>query len=371
MKHLLPDDNCLTQDQILRYLSDKTSPEENQAIDSHLMRCPMCSDAIEGAMLLDTPTLEKEFSQNKIYIAEKANEIKLQETTLKPAKKSFKFIRFALAAAASIALLAVVGLWIFTKPLEKSPDIALENTAIEKPSAADSAYFAQQPVVIEPVEADRTPLSQPSTSTAQNNAVESVESPKNDLPQPNLSDKEAEITTFSSERPLEDKTEVTKPVRSNEPDTKNIRGKEAELAQKSFAEQAESTKSAKKKDTEVSEDAKYSGAAKQALPSPQARTAAPSPKIQKIEKSKIDDNTTLARGVQFLQDKDYDKAIVEFNSILTRQKEGDLYEKTLWYSANAYFQKNDKAYSKNLYQRIAKEQGKYATQAELILKNWK
>ena len=93
--------------------------------------------------------------------------------------------------------------------------------------------------------------------------------------------------------------------------------------------------------------------------------------MQKAENPQSTDKAIFNRGIQYFQEKDYDKAIAEFNSILACQSEGDLYEKALWYSANAYFQKNNKPYSKTIYQRIVKEQGKYAAQAEVILKNWK
>ena len=100
--------------------------------------------------------------------------------------------------------------------------------------------------------------------------------------------------------------------------------------------------------------------------------SAPTPaKAKRSESLQEIDNRVLNQGVKYFQEKEYDKAIGEFNNILTRQSAGDIYEKALWYSANAYYQKNSKPYSKAIYQRIMKEKGTFAPQAEVILKNWK
>ncbi len=355
MKHILPNDNCLTQDQILRYLRDKTSPEEIRAIDRHLAHCALCSDAIEGAMMLDTDTLEKEFLQTKAFIFEKSNEIKLGKTNLKPVKTSYKYLRFALGAAASVAVLAVVSLWIFTKPLDTSSNIASESNPIEKPTTADSAYFEQKPVVIEPENTNKPALNKP-VSPTQNEAISSTESKKEENIQTIPSENQSKITTSSapeSRAEIENNAVTSSP--SKEVYTESARDKAVVSAEKADLERYEQANAKKKKEATISDEAKYSGVAK----------------MQKAENPQSTDKAIFNRGIQYFQEKDYDKAIAEFNSILARQSEGDLYEKALWYSANAYFQKNNKPYSKTIYQRIVKEQGKYAAQAEVILKNWK
>ena len=185
MKQIVPNDNCLTQEQILRYLRDETSPDETRAIDRHLTRCPMCSDAMEGAMMLDSKDLEKAFLQSKAYILEKTNADKLQKTALKVVRTPNRYLRYALSAAASLAVLVVAALWIFTKPLSESNEIIAEAPPqYNESKAADSAYFEQKPLVLEPQNPDanaNTPSSyateKPSTTKTENQ-IASAESDK-------------------------------------------------------------------------------------------------------------------------------------------------------------------------------------------------
>lgn len=50
--HQLPQDPCLTQDQILGYLDGTLSPQEQNACERHMVDCEMCSDALEGLQLV-------------------------------------------------------------------------------------------------------------------------------------------------------------------------------------------------------------------------------------------------------------------------------------------------------------------------------
>ena len=42
---------------LLRYVEDACSRTEMREIDRHLATCPMCSDAVEGLMLLSEPSV--------------------------------------------------------------------------------------------------------------------------------------------------------------------------------------------------------------------------------------------------------------------------------------------------------------------------
>jgi tetratricopeptide (TPR) repeat protein len=52
--YILAEDNCITEMQLLDYIDKKLSTEENYAIETHLIDCDMCSDAVDGLMLQST-----------------------------------------------------------------------------------------------------------------------------------------------------------------------------------------------------------------------------------------------------------------------------------------------------------------------------
>ncbi len=48
MNKLFEEDTCLRQDEIKRYLSARSSREEQRRVENHLLDCPLCADALEG-----------------------------------------------------------------------------------------------------------------------------------------------------------------------------------------------------------------------------------------------------------------------------------------------------------------------------------
>ena len=351
MKQIVPNDKCLTQDQILRYLRDECQASEIKAIDKHLTHCPMCSDALEGAMMMDDKSLESSFAHVEAYISEKTNEILLDKTPLKVVRTPTRYLRTALMAAASVAALAAASIWLFTKPLDSATDTDSKIAAAptESIKAADSAYFTQTPNVIEEKTADAKP-----------NQKLDKDIPKSGEP--------LAATTNEVAKPLEPTNAPVKDdiAQSTEP-TPTAKAKE--MADKMvMADQADSEKSINNREEAKSRQETYKAQKMEQAAAPKAAKAMSKAKANNSGEVDIQ---TLNKGISYFQAKDYQNAIATFNSILAQKTEGDLYEKALWYSANVYFQNKNKATSKAMYQRIAKEKGTFATQAETILKNWK
>lgn len=48
----LPDEQCLTEEQLYGYIDGKLSPAAQHAVEKHLLDCDMCSDALEGLQLV-------------------------------------------------------------------------------------------------------------------------------------------------------------------------------------------------------------------------------------------------------------------------------------------------------------------------------
>lgn len=379
MKPIVPNDSCLTQEQILRYLNDECQPSEVKAIDKHLTHCPMCSDAIEGAMLLDGKSLESSFAHIQTFIKEETL-LKVQNiSTESPTeltvvhKKSRRFLRTLLAIAASFTALVVAAIWLLTKPLESPNEASVANQAVSPQlKSEDSLYFAQKPVVIE-----------------QQTTVASADIPTVDKKlEMYKRSGDASVAAVSPEGTLSDSYQApsTPPITANVekiPNSTNSddvasRPSEAPTAQDRIGyNNAPIPASAKiSSESAISEDnialQSQEGESLKETRAANTKMATPAKKKQAFQGEK--DREIFEQGVNFLQNKDYKNAIGSFNTVITENKtntRNDLYEKSLWYIANTYFMMNDKAKAKSYYQQIAKSKSAYAPQAETILKNWK
>lgn len=381
MKPIVPNDSCLTQEQILRYIHDECQPSEMKAIDKHLTHCPMCSDAIEGAMLLDGEALESSFAHIKDLIKEETQNILTEKPTELTVihKKPRRFLRSLLAIAASLTALVVAAIWLLTKPLEIQNETSVANQVPSQLKSEDSLYFAQKPVVIE---------QQPSVASA--DIPVPSNSKKIDLQNNEIGTSVAEGSS-QVEKPIQGATATyqTPPSPMPSPSVAAALEKSNEEIARQYSKTSEVQDgmvysnnapvpaSAKMSSENVMNDDKIALHAQESEPLKETTRAAntkmatPTPKKQAPKAEK--DMKFFEQGVNYLQNKEYKNALSSFNTVITENKtntNNDLYEKSLWYIATTYFMMNDKAKAKSYYQQIAKSKSPYASQAETILKNW-
>jgi TolA-binding protein len=132
----LPSENCLSDAQLLRYLKDECSQQEQRGIDKHLDKCAFCSDAVQGAINL--PILEFENSMNRESILQA-----FTKKTLWLAKPSAK-VWIGLTTAASIAAIVFVtnNFWNNNSTVA-APSVAttptIDNNQSQTPIAANDA----------------------------------------------------------------------------------------------------------------------------------------------------------------------------------------------------------------------------------------
>lgn len=92
---------CISSEELIAYAQGKLSPREKHAIEMHTHNCPMCSDALEGAVLLkNSHRFEHHISAINTKIFEKTN------------RKIWYFSRPVLMAAASVALLVFLSAYM-------------------------------------------------------------------------------------------------------------------------------------------------------------------------------------------------------------------------------------------------------------------
>ncbi len=121
----LSNEQHLTQEQLLRYVEDDCSRLEMREIDRHLTTCEMCSDAVEGLMLLSEPSVALDNLNTRIdkKIAEQTTEKTIEQPFEKPIMTVVKrpFWQQRWAAAAAVLLLASSSIWVYknTQTIQK------------------------------------------------------------------------------------------------------------------------------------------------------------------------------------------------------------------------------------------------------------
>ena len=92
------------------------------------------------------------------------------------------------------------------------------------------------------------------------------------------------------------------------------------------------------------------------------------PAVAKAKQPVDDGLADYQLGMQFYTKGQYKEAIAQLNRVLANQSKGDVYENALWYLANSYLKSKKPQEGRSLLQRIVAEKGKYAQQAEALLK---
>lgn len=399
MKQIVPNDNCLTPDQILRYLQDESSPLEMRGVDSHLQQCPMCSDAVEGAMTLPTAELTQAFSRIQTKISDKSALLTVEKRGMRVVHRSEKRY-WLMGTAASVALLVVAGFWFFQSKKETSQAVVATESVLEKEIPAISLdstapyAMADAPKVEENAAGNAVfmPKTIPPVISKSQSTIKSADLPPNtvvpapqseyslvqQVPAPMASPAEKEDKAIAEEKTQQKSSESESALKAKMAEVQTEQGfdisnnpqlTQTDSHQKSKASMARSIPDS------APHQANYSGAANQNVVIPDVKRSGAdyATKAKELSKAKKetaplkDDYNYLKAGIRLYEDKQYDIAIGNFNRVIAQEPSGDNYEKALWYLANAYSKKGDNATYKTLLIRIVAEKGKFAAQAEKLL----
>lgn len=365
MKNIVPNENCLTEAQLLQYLSDECSSAEEKAIDRHLTHCPLCSDALEGAMLLNSSRLERSLGRLDVKIETRFSDKKhieqkaaiIEEEPIMTVVKSPRKWGW-LWAAASVVVLAGASLWFFTKPMNY--DVASPVVTNTQQPALDSLGS--------PISAQNSSVGQ--TETAQN-------TPKTgnlDNNQPVPTDKNgtaATPNTATTNHQADVATTTVQPTTSKPINTEGASSKTKD--EETYLDEitvADANNKSRKKETAPqnapaaeSNINDYPGAAAQNSVPPSSPTRA-----VKMKQAPENGLTDYQTGMRFYQKGAFNEAIAPLNRVLAKQNTPDVYQNALWYLANSYLKLGKKQEAQSLLQRIVSEKGVYAQQAAALLK---
>lgn len=149
IKNIFEHTDCISEEMLTKYISDKLSPDEKHEVEKHLIDCEMCSEALEGWQMI--------YDKKKISnITSELNQKIQTRIDAKEEKKEVKIIflrqyRTQFAVAASVLL--VVGLvWFFKSNVSmkemdsESADKIFAEKELTETDANSVPVTAQEPL---------------------------------------------------------------------------------------------------------------------------------------------------------------------------------------------------------------------------------
>jgi hypothetical protein len=373
----ISNEQCLTEEQLLRYAEGAMTRGEERAVDRHIASCDMCSDAVEGAMMLPVPDfkkhsasigdrIDKTFEKNLLEKAKNTEGPPPKENTtqtLKPVR-SLRLFRWVAVAAASILVLATAGIWLLTTdaPPSQEAKTAATETIIEAPQQTDNmlsdtlktsvpsgilsdansngniAAVPQMPT--KPIISKPTPTSDGTFADVETEAKK---------------DKNIEAPALqSAPRPAVQPVD-NQPVMNEKPSGELSDFSKEQEQVSSYKQSNEAAKSKKKTEDRMASTNAQSKMTPSAAPMPAAKMA-------------ISDEQLFQTGVSYFNQQDYSNALSNFNKVKPEKVNSDVYEQVQWLSAMSQLKQGKKVIAKSILESIVVGKGKYATQAAEVLK---
>jgi hypothetical protein len=404
----LPDDPCLTQEQIFRYIDGTLQPSEMHAVEKHLLDCPFCSDAVEGLQL--TKNREK-IGAGILMVASKHNEKPGDEDQKSPIVLSV-FQRRSTWYAIAATLVLIIGVTLVMR-LSLSSDSGTEsdNLAMHEESArrmmdsigADStAALSPGTGAISSAE-QKSPAPSGITAQAKEEEIQSpaeAEGPKadrTDVPAANnkvMADEDAPVVVMDAETLDKDKfAEEKNKAEDNQPNRAvSQQAARSSSASESPKEQMTLAKDEQqyKKSSTKNADSKSSAAGTTAPAAPSAMGGAAvqegnvsddradsfsvaqdstrqEPRLYPNKPTDKDLDLSYENGVKLLESGQATASIVFFDEVL-KNPSHRYFEDAQWKKADALIQLNRIEEAKTLLNQIVSKGGKYKTQAVEKLK---
>jgi hypothetical protein len=387
-KASISNEQCLTEEQLLRYAEGAMTRDEERAVDRHIASCDMCSDAVEGALLISTTdfkkhsasigdkidkTFDKGFDKNLVKNAQNTEGPPPKEntvTTLKPVR-SLRLLRWVAVAAASVLVLATAGVWLLTTdaPPNQEAKTAATETTIEATPQTNNVLL------------DTVTSSSASGILSDANVSESVTTVPQSTPQMPIKSLPAKPTPSSEGTFADIETEVKKDKNTTTPvilsaprpaaqpiDNQPVMSETSNDGMADFSKakdeepsypQANEAAKLKKKTEDRMASSNASNAQSKMKPS-----AAP------VQSSKIalSDEQLFQTGVNYFNQQDYGNALSNFSKVKPEKVNSDVYEQVQWLSALSQLKQGKKMIAKSILESIVAGKGKYAAQAAEVLK---
>jgi TolA-binding protein len=353
-------EQCLAETQMLKYIEGTMTRDEERIVDKHIAACDLCSDAIEGAMSLPTETLKSGLLRisekiDATFVEKRLNTEGVSQTTtpnLKPIRR-LKILRWVAVSAASILVLATVGIWLLTTdaPIKNTESSVVMETAPPQ-------YSAPQTPIID----SDTTLANTTKSDVNHDMATVQQSEKPELKLPTQGKDLVSTTEYPK---LDDTSELTMastPLRSSQNTDNQAVVKESikdivaeERDTKQIITDLEGREQAKSKEITTYNSRTSAKAKMKTEAAPQAP-----PSVQKMS-----DENLFQTGLSYYNQQDYGNALTNFNQI--KRDKTKLYEEAQWLSAQVQLKQGNKTIAKGIFETIVSEKGQFAKQAKEVL----
>ena len=404
---------------LLRYVEDACSRSEMREIDRHLATCPMCSDAVEGLMLLSEPSVavvnlnkridarvaeigvgkptETVIETPVLTVVEEVVE-EVVEQPLRVVKRSFWQQRWA--AAAAILLLATGSIWVYnsSQKIEKQAVTQVKSAIVPN---SDTVFDANKTPQYAAAETAKTSLNLPQSnapSVEENKNINKTSTGVADLASEDVKDKSAtNLPTDADFKKLpKQATETEKAVETdskiatkmaaptstygNLPQTDHTRDYPGASQQNSVprpAVEMPSKYEAGKRYEDKTADVKASES-KESMEEVVVIGAAKAKKSQPYStpyKSQVTpsvpnaSDAILSRADAYFKQKEYEKAATEYTQFTNSETSGDRYERALFQIASAYVKLNRKAEAKAIFEKLVNMNGQFERASKKALKD--
>ena len=394
MSHLTNEQH-ISQENLLRYVEDDCSRTEMREIDRHLATCPMCSDAVEGLMLLSEPSMSVAHLNKRIdeKVAEKINgkllEIPFEQPILTVIKRPFWQQRWA--AAAAVLLLASGSIWLFknTQSSEKQAVASTQSETItDTVNSSPPQYAAVETAKKDEISAK---LSTPN-GIVNNSELTQLKENKKQVLKDNLYRKTDTFSNYktpqkeakpSADIALADQNRAAEkaapkpnsaPV-TYAPQTDRTRDYAGASAQNSVPS-ATTAAAMKSKDAEVAKAEDAENEAKNTNKSLEEVVVVGSSKAKKSMPAakappsvSVTPDYILSSADGYFKQKYYETAATEYSRFLNSETSGDRHERALFQLAICYVKLNKKAEAKIIFEKLSAMNGQYERAAKKALKD--
>jgi tetratricopeptide (TPR) repeat protein len=402
MSHL-SNDKHISQENLLRYVEDDCSRTEMREIDRHLATCPMCSDAVEGLMLLSAPTVAVDNLNKKIdekvatLTAEKPLETSAEMPVLSPMLTVVKrpFWQQRWAAAAAVLLLVGGSFWVFNNAQKaknqvvassesavspNSDTVANPNTPPQYAAAETAKNDAKTAAPIELKTGDKVV----STPVASNDVARAETADANanfkDSSAKNQTDGVSEKVAASAPKPSADiavadnvTVKPSAPAYSSAPAYDRTRDYPGASIQNTV-QRSETPVPAKAKSASVTKLEQKNDDVKQSKSTENAKevivTSAAKAKKQETSTPSVSSTSDqiLSRADLYFKQKYYETAAADYAQFINLETSGDRYERAFFQLATCYVNMNRKADAKVIFQKLVGMNGQYERAAKKALK---
>jgi hypothetical protein len=367
-------EQCLSEEQLLKYVEGTMTRTEERVVDRHIATCDLCSDALEGAMMVSaddfkqhsasiSAKIDKNFSESRNATSQKQEpKIATEPTQLKPVR-SLRLLRWTTMAAASVLFLGTIGIWLLTTNAPSNEaKVASSEISIE---AAPPQYSTENGSEM----TSDTAISAAVPSTQKSDAQGNIASATPTKPQPIASQKLPTNDNIAMDKDVammkdDEAKSSTSFGSAPQPTTQSIENQP--VTQESNNDAAGNLSRSK----EEQSYSKYETAKKaKSMPSADksAATSSAAPTAKPIL-PEMTDEKIFQTGLGYYNRKDYGNALLNFSKIKENQVGNELKEEVQWYSAMAQLKQGKKQLAKTILENIVAGKGKYAQQATEVLK---